>query len=324
MSWFRVHRRGRPPHPDVLTPAEWRVLEQLRAGGTNAEVAERLGVSVNTVRAQVSSMLAKLDLDDREQLAAWQGEPAVASRDALARMRAVAPFGWLSSGVGRWMGRIAGGFAAVAVTVMFFIALSGGRQDAGTAMPTASPTAVATEPSASPTAVVALPTSLPAIVRRVVDSVQAKDADAVMALVRMQAVACRPDGAVEQSTLPCVGGDPAGTQYLVFSVAGCSGTWTRDPRPVLETMVARAGAPYAIAAIGPPPDWWEPLGNPVYGSFVVVFAPPDGAGITAAEAFYVSEDGIVRVQHGCRRADQFLRPGVDQPAFRVLWSASAR
>ena len=31
--------RGRPRHPDVLTPAEWRVLEQLREGGTNAEIA---------------------------------------------------------------------------------------------------------------------------------------------------------------------------------------------------------------------------------------------------------------------------------------------
>ena len=35
-------RRGRPPHPGVLTPAEWRVLEELREGRTNAEIAVRL------------------------------------------------------------------------------------------------------------------------------------------------------------------------------------------------------------------------------------------------------------------------------------------
>ena len=29
-------RLGRPPHPDVLTPAEWRVLDQIRAGHPNA------------------------------------------------------------------------------------------------------------------------------------------------------------------------------------------------------------------------------------------------------------------------------------------------
>ena len=32
-------RGGRPRQPDILTPAEWRVLEELRKGGTNAELA---------------------------------------------------------------------------------------------------------------------------------------------------------------------------------------------------------------------------------------------------------------------------------------------
>ncbi|NIR62070.1 MAG: helix-turn-helix transcriptional regulator, partial [Gammaproteobacteria bacterium] len=40
--------RGRPPHPDVLTPAEWRVLEHVRDGRSNAEIAERLGLSLHT------------------------------------------------------------------------------------------------------------------------------------------------------------------------------------------------------------------------------------------------------------------------------------
>jgi len=31
--------RGRPRYPDVLTPAEWRVMAGLRAGNTNAEIA---------------------------------------------------------------------------------------------------------------------------------------------------------------------------------------------------------------------------------------------------------------------------------------------
>lgn len=66
---------GRPPHPDVLTPEEWRVLEHVREGVPDAEIAVRLGISVNTVQYHVSNMLAKLEVADRQALAAWDGEP---------------------------------------------------------------------------------------------------------------------------------------------------------------------------------------------------------------------------------------------------------
>ena len=66
--------RGRPPHPDALTPAERRVLEELRKGGTNAEIAVRVGIGPETVKTHVSNMLAKLELEDRTQLAAWREE----------------------------------------------------------------------------------------------------------------------------------------------------------------------------------------------------------------------------------------------------------
>lgn len=59
----------------MLTPAEWRVLEHVRAGRTNAEIAVRLGVSPNTVRYHVSNMLAKLRLENRQSLARWIGRP---------------------------------------------------------------------------------------------------------------------------------------------------------------------------------------------------------------------------------------------------------
>ncbi len=63
--------RGRPPHPDILTPAEWRVLEELRTGGTYAEIAVRLGVSPDAIRFHVRNMRAKLNLSDRAELVAW-------------------------------------------------------------------------------------------------------------------------------------------------------------------------------------------------------------------------------------------------------------
>ncbi len=60
-----------------MTPAERRVLDELRKGGTNAEIAVRLGIGPETVKTHVSNMLAKLDLGDRRDLAAWREEDAL-------------------------------------------------------------------------------------------------------------------------------------------------------------------------------------------------------------------------------------------------------
>jgi DNA-binding CsgD family transcriptional regulator len=69
-----LKRRGRPPHPDILTPSEWRVLEALRKGLTNTEIATELGLTVHGVKYHVSNMLGKLHLEGREQLAGWRPE----------------------------------------------------------------------------------------------------------------------------------------------------------------------------------------------------------------------------------------------------------
>jgi DNA-binding CsgD family transcriptional regulator len=73
-----VHRRrrGRPRYPSVLTRAEWRVLAALRAGKANAAIASEQGVSVHTVRSQVSSILRKLGVSSRRELTATEGEMA--------------------------------------------------------------------------------------------------------------------------------------------------------------------------------------------------------------------------------------------------------
>lgn len=124
-SIFRRHSRGRPPYPDVLTPAEWRVLEEIREGRSNPEIAERLGLSRNTVKTHISSMLSKLDLRDRDQLAAWRGEPVVTSER---RSFLLAPFGWLSS-------KVIGGVAMAGVSVLLVgalvVAMESGRATGG-------------------------------------------------------------------------------------------------------------------------------------------------------------------------------------------------
>lgn len=62
---------GRRKHPEPLTPAEQRVLEEIKVGGSNAEIAVRLGLSINTVKYHVANMLAKLEMDDRQALRQW-------------------------------------------------------------------------------------------------------------------------------------------------------------------------------------------------------------------------------------------------------------
>lgn len=68
-------KRGRPPHEDVLTPAEWRVVNAVRHGMTNAEIAKRRGISRDAVKFHVANALAKLGLATRRELRHWGGAP---------------------------------------------------------------------------------------------------------------------------------------------------------------------------------------------------------------------------------------------------------
>ena len=65
--------RGRPPHPDILTPAEWRVVEAVRHGMTNSEIAKRRGISLDAVKYHVANALLKLGLSKRAELRSWSG-----------------------------------------------------------------------------------------------------------------------------------------------------------------------------------------------------------------------------------------------------------
>ena len=143
--------RGRPPYPDILTPAEQRMLEELRKGGTNAEIAVRLGVSPDAVKYHISNMLGKLDLADRHALAAW--------RPGRERRR------WLGIGVpaslavvGRpllWGGVGLGVIAVVAAVAVVLAALLEG--DEGTGPLVLDPGLTATPPSTPATGPTATP-----------------------------------------------------------------------------------------------------------------------------------------------------------------------
>ena len=80
----KMTRSGRPKHDDVLTPAEWRVAEQVRHGMTNRRIAERMGVSTDAVKFHVGNALSKLGFSSRAQLRLWNG---VAKGTVLGHLR---------------------------------------------------------------------------------------------------------------------------------------------------------------------------------------------------------------------------------------------
>jgi DNA-binding NarL/FixJ family response regulator len=57
-----------PPGPDVLTQREAEVMELLRSGRSNAEIAQALQVSVETVRTHARRIYRKLGVKTRREL----------------------------------------------------------------------------------------------------------------------------------------------------------------------------------------------------------------------------------------------------------------
>jgi DNA-binding CsgD family transcriptional regulator len=68
-------RRGRPPHDDVLTPAEWRTVHAVKHGMTSRQIAERRGISIDGVKYHIANALAKLGLANRKDLRQWHRAP---------------------------------------------------------------------------------------------------------------------------------------------------------------------------------------------------------------------------------------------------------
>ncbi len=161
--------RGRPPHPEPLTPAEQRVLELVRAGKSNPEIAFELDLSLGTVKTHVSNMLSKLGHADRHELAAWQpgGERAVGRWWGLTALpgrvarRAI-------DGARRLLGSrarfVASGLAAGVLAlgaILLAVLARPGRPD-----PAATPVAVATTPAGpavTPSTQVVTPTPQPPV-----------------------------------------------------------------------------------------------------------------------------------------------------------------
>jgi len=95
--------RGRPPHQDLLTPAEWRVAESVRHGMTNPAIAQRQGISADAVKFHVANILLKLGFTSRAELRRWDGvrrdSALTASREAIAMDTKLGPIGQIARSV---------------------------------------------------------------------------------------------------------------------------------------------------------------------------------------------------------------------------------
>lgn len=80
---MRIHDRGRPPHPDILTPAEWEVLSHLRRGLNNAQIARERGTTRDAVKYHLANIRLKLGMQERDDLADWARRQQMRAKDPM-------------------------------------------------------------------------------------------------------------------------------------------------------------------------------------------------------------------------------------------------
>jgi len=68
--------RGRPRHADVLTPAEWSIVDGVRHGMSDRTIARLRGTSRDAVKFHLANAKAKVGLRTRAELRRWSGIPA--------------------------------------------------------------------------------------------------------------------------------------------------------------------------------------------------------------------------------------------------------
>ena len=61
-------KKGRPPHDDLLTPAEWRVLNGTRHGLSNKAMAAQMKVSINAIKYHIRNILDKTGAANKKTL----------------------------------------------------------------------------------------------------------------------------------------------------------------------------------------------------------------------------------------------------------------
>jgi DNA-binding CsgD family transcriptional regulator/catechol 2,3-dioxygenase-like lactoylglutathione lyase family enzyme len=110
-------KRGRPRHPDVLTPAEWRIVDAIRHGMSGPQIAKRRAISLDAVKFHVANILSKLGLALRSELRTWTGirkDSALSAQGNTMEPLLIGPVGQISRTVKdiaaarHWYGEVLG------------------------------------------------------------------------------------------------------------------------------------------------------------------------------------------------------------------------
>ena len=209
-------RRGRPPHPDILTPREWEVLELLRQGLSNPEIAQRLGISRAGARYHVSEILGKLGVEGREEAARWRPvegrrpwwTAALLPVAALWRKAGALPVGLSTAATAVSGGLLVAAFAGLGL--MAFLLVRAGDEE-GPRLVADSPTATVEETPRR--------TGI-AEVDAILDAVESGEPDRVRALVRFTPVPCEPPTSV-RGVVVCEPDQEEGSPVDVIPVSLC-------------------------------------------------------------------------------------------------------
>ena len=291
-------RRGRPPHPDILTPREWEVLELLRQGLSNPEIAQRLGISPAGARYHVSEILGKLAVESRQEAARWR--PAEGRRPwwtaafvpvtALWRQAGALPAGLSTAATAISGGLLVAAFAGLGL--MAFLLVRAGDEEGPrlVADSTAVPTATAGEtPGRTGIAEIDV----------VLDALFSGEADAVRALIRYTTIPCVVEVPGLGGLPLCLPDEPDGTPVEVFPVAECEGSYARPDN--IENTVRWLTAPdkelyavYRSRGLSWPP-----------GEYIVIFSTESMERVFASGLSL--EDGrIVGLDFGCAQSPESL------------------
>jgi DNA-binding CsgD family transcriptional regulator len=127
-----------------LSPRQREVLELIAAGRTNAEIAEMLGITLDGAKWHVREILAKLEVESREEAAAaWRGHNQPSAR----LWRALS--GIALHTTARWIAVSVVGGAAIAGGAALYMALRSDGSDPGRTQPAATVAPVAAAPDAA-------------------------------------------------------------------------------------------------------------------------------------------------------------------------------
>ncbi len=200
--------------------------------------------------------------------------------------------------------------------------------DAPPATPSPSPTPtteVTATPSPTPSPTPVPPTHTPTpsptpvdrtrsleTVDRVIAAVEVGDAKALETLIRRTSVPCGGTSATPVPPYPACDGEPVGTSVASFPAGVCEAVWHRDPVPILQRFIERAGPLFAVIE-GPAEsvDYGVPDNLQRSAGDLRVIFTAEPAGEPVAYIAVIHGSALISLQLGCFSPGRALLPWVN-------------